>query len=190
MSTTQLTSQLIPAAIDAFTAKVQAIADDSWQAPTPDTEWTVRDLVNHVTSEHLWAPHLLRGETLDQVGDRYDGDVLGTAAVAAWTGAAAASRQAWQEVDPNAEVHLSDGLNPVGEYAAQMHLDLVVHGWDLARGAGLDDSIDPEIAQLILQYVEPVAGAWAAAGMFGAPVEGDFTEPPDRLLALLGRDPR
>ena len=173
----ELTSRLVPAAIDAFTDKVSAVPADRWNQPTPDTEWTVRDLVNHVTGEHLWVPHLLGGETLEQVGDRYDGDVLGDDQVTAWITAADASRKAWLHVQPGLQVHLSSGLTPVDEYAAQMHLDLVIHGWDLARGAALDDSIDPDVAQQVLDYVAPLATAWSAAGLFAAPVEGDFTEP-------------
>ena len=36
-----------------FTARVHAIPADGWDAPTPATEWTVRDLVAHVLDEHL-----------------------------------------------------------------------------------------------------------------------------------------
>ena len=43
-------------------------------------------------------------------------------------------------------VHVSFGWLPVGEYAVQMLVDLTVHEWDLARGAGLDEQVDPECA--------------------------------------------
>ena len=82
------TFELIVQGIDAFGEKVRAVPADRWTAPTPCTDWSVRDLVNHVTGEHLWAPHLLDGETIAQVGDRYDGDVLGDSPVAAWERAA------------------------------------------------------------------------------------------------------
>ena len=39
----------------AFTERVHAIADDQWQLGTPDTQWTVADLVWHLTDEHRWA---------------------------------------------------------------------------------------------------------------------------------------
>jgi uncharacterized protein (TIGR03086 family) len=87
---------LIPAAAREFGARVHGVPPDGWTAPTPCTEWTVRDLVNHLVGEHLWAPHLLRGETVEQVGDRYEGDVLGKDPVAAWDAAAEASLAAWE----------------------------------------------------------------------------------------------
>ena len=40
-------------------------------------KWTVRDLANHVTNENLWTVPLIKGSTMDEVGDRFDGDVLG-----------------------------------------------------------------------------------------------------------------
>jgi uncharacterized protein (TIGR03086 family) len=85
------TFDLIVQGIDAFGEKVRAVPADRWEAATPCTDWSVRDLVNHVTGEHLWAPHLLDGATIAQVGDRYDGDLLGDSPLTAWEQAAQAS---------------------------------------------------------------------------------------------------
>ncbi|HEX2175842.1 MAG TPA: TIGR03086 family metal-binding protein, partial [Nocardioidaceae bacterium] len=160
-------------------------------APTPCTDWSVRDVVNHVTGEQLWAPHLLRGESLEQVGDRYDGDVLGAEPTQTWDEAAAGALRAWRTLGgEDLLVHTSIGQIPVEEYAEQMHLDLVVHGWDLARGAGLDADVPADVAAHVLTYVEPRADMFAGSGIFSPPVQVDSTDPGDRLLGLLGRDPR
>jgi uncharacterized protein (TIGR03086 family) len=180
---------LIVQGIDAFGVKVGAVPADAWAAPTPCTDWSVRDLVNHVTGEHLWAPHLLEGETIAQVGDRYDGDVLGDSPVAAWEQAAQASRAAWRSASPDDVVHLSFGDNPALEYGEQMLSDLLIHGWDLARGAGLDETMDPTAVAAVLRYLEPNAKSWEVAGIFAAPVQIDSAEPASRLLALSGRRP-
>ena len=37
----------------------------------------MRDLANHVTNENLWTVPLMEGATIEEVGDRFDGDVLG-----------------------------------------------------------------------------------------------------------------
>ncbi|HEY0869487.1 MAG TPA: maleylpyruvate isomerase N-terminal domain-containing protein, partial [Acidothermaceae bacterium] len=91
MADSNNTFELIVAGLDTFGAKVTAITPDRWLRATPCTDWSVRDVVNHVTSEHLWVPHLLRGETIAQVGSRYDGDVLGDDPVYAWERASALS---------------------------------------------------------------------------------------------------
>jgi uncharacterized protein (TIGR03086 family) len=183
--------RLMPAALQRFGAQVHQVPAAAWDASTPCTQWSVRDLVNHVTAEQLWAPHLLRGETLDEVGDRYDGDQLGADPTAVWDRAAEDARKAWESLArDDASVHTSMGPLPVREYAEQMHLDLVVHGWDLARGAGLDPTLPAEAAEHVLAFVEPRAEEFSGHGVFGPPVEVDSTDPADRLLALLGRDPR
>ena len=43
----------------AFTERVRAVAPDQWQLGTPDTQWTVADLVGHLVDEHRWAAPLL-----------------------------------------------------------------------------------------------------------------------------------
>lgn len=180
---------LIPPALEAFSERVHNVPADGWDAPTPCTQWSVRDLVNHLTSEHLWAPHLLRGETMAEVGDQYDGDVLGDDPATSWGVAAAESKTAWQDATDGQVVHLSFGDAPTSEYAEQMLLDLTVHGWDLAQGAGLDMEMDPEATEHVLAYARARAGELAGTGLFADPVEVDSSDPADQLLALLGRRP-
>jgi len=87
-------------------------------------------------------------------------------------------------------VHLSFGDTSVLEYGQQMLSDLVIHGWDLARGAGLDETLEPAAAVgLSLAYLEPNVEAWAGAGVFAASVPIDSDDAAERLLALSGRRP-
>jgi hypothetical protein len=65
-----------------------------------------------------------------------------------------------------------------------------VHAWDLARGAGLPEDLDPRTVAKSLDYSRSRAHAYAASGLFAAPVETGSSEPQDVLLGLLGRDPR
>jgi uncharacterized protein (TIGR03086 family) len=78
--------------------------------------------------------------------------------------------------------------------AVALHLRIVevlVHGWDLARGTGRtvsfpDDVVEQEIAfsRRALPMIPPERAPFAAP----RPVAGDAA-PLDRLVALLGRDP-
>jgi len=63
--------------VEHWAARVASIGKDQWGDPTPCTEWSVRDLVNHVVGEELWTAPLLRGRTIAEVGNQFDGDVLG-----------------------------------------------------------------------------------------------------------------
>jgi uncharacterized protein (TIGR03086 family) len=85
-------------------------------------------------------------------------------------------------------VHLSYGDVPAEEYAWQMTMDALVHGWDLARGIGANESLDPETATAVYQMLQPMKDDLAASGMFAAPIDVPESAPiAERLLALLGR---
>ena len=179
--------QLLPSAFAAFTDRVFAVRDDQWDAPTPDTEWSVRDLVNHVTSEHMWVPDLLSGRTVEQVGDRFSGDVLGDDPKGAWLRAHSDSQAAWAATPADKAVHLSFATVPASEYAEQMLLDLAVHAWDLARGTGGDERLPADVVTHALGYAREHADELSASAMFAAPVPTDSTDEQTQLLALLGR---
>ena len=76
--------ELYRKAVDQFGGLVDQIRDDQWASPTPCTEWDVRALVNHIVNENLWMPPLLEGKTIEEVGDRFDGDVLGDDPKQSW----------------------------------------------------------------------------------------------------------
>jgi uncharacterized protein (TIGR03086 family) len=174
-----------------LTTRVEGVTPDQWAASTPCSEWDVRALVNHLANEQLWAPHLVAGETIEQVGDRYDGDVLGADPVATWRTALDGSLAAFAGADLDATVHLSFGDVPCREYLTQMLTDAEVHGWDLATATGQDAAIDPEIASLLLDTWTPQRAILRGSGVFG-PEEvevGDDADDAQRLLGLLGRRP-
>ncbi|MFD7729840.1 TIGR03086 family metal-binding protein [Kitasatospora phosalacinea] len=178
-------------ALERFGDLVRAVPDGAWQAPTPCTDWTVRQLVGHLTSEQLWVPDLLAGATVAEIGDRFDGDVLGDDPVAAWTAAADAARAAFAA--PGAlerTVQLSYGPRRADGYAREMTVDAVVHAWDLAQGTGADPTVDPAAAEFALAELAPQADALAASGLFADPVPVPAgADAATRLLGLVGRDP-
>ena len=79
----------------AFGSVVHRVGADQWSSPTPCTEWDVRALVNHLVYEQLWATPMLEGTTVDEAGDRFDGDLLGSDPVSAWDLAAKESAAAF-----------------------------------------------------------------------------------------------
>lgn len=174
-----------------FDRRVHRVGEGQWAEGTPCADWTVRDLVNHLVSEHLWAPWLLRGAALREVGDRFDGDVLGDDAVGAWERAAAESHAAFHRPGAlDGQVHTSGGPSPTAEYGWQMTTDLTVHAWDLARGIGADEQLDPELAEVIHTVFEPQVESMQGIGIFDPPQPVSANaDVQSRLLALLGRRP-
>ncbi|MFJ8848831.1 TIGR03086 family metal-binding protein [Streptomyces sp. NPDC102437] len=177
-------------ALRLFTDRVHAVPEDQWSAPTPCTEWTVRDLVAHLTAEQLWVPPLVTGRrTVAEVGDAFDGDVLGDDPVAAWDRAAAGARRAFEA--PGAlegTVNLSYGDSAADSYCAQMVADAVVHAWDLSRAIGADERLPARLVDFADREVGPYAKDLSQSGLFAAPAEtAPDADPQTRLLALLGR---
>jgi uncharacterized protein (TIGR03086 family) len=176
-------------AMDTFGDHVHAVGDDQWGAPTPCTDWDVRALVNHVVGENRWAVPLFAGGTVQEVGDRLDGDLLGADPVAAWDESAAAASVAVDDPDAmDRTVHLSFGDFPGREYAMQLMADLLVHGWDLARGIGADDRLDPELVDVCRAWFADIADAYRSAGAVAPrpPVPAD-ADAQTQLLADFGR---
>lgn len=180
-------------AMGEFDRRVRAVALTDWALPTPCTDWDVHDLVDHLTTEQLWVPHLLGGARVEEVGDRFDGDVLGEEPLATWELAAREARTAW--LAPSAmesTVHLSFGDAPAELYLWQMTFDLTVHAWDLARALGTDEALNPELAEQVHAWAEKQGfGEQDAPGaLFAPPVEVEAHSPvQDRLIALTGRTP-
>ena len=172
-----------------FDSRVSSIKETQWDNDTPDTDWNVRSLVSHLVHEQLWAPPLMDGRTIADVGDEFEGDVLGADPKSAWKSAAAAARAAFER--PGAmdrEVHLSFGTVPAPVYVGQMTMDLLVHAWDLAKAIGADEQMPNDLVTAVLDEVKQQAGNLQASGLFAPPIPvpgctDDLTE----LLALLGR---
>lgn len=176
-------------ASEGFDARVSQIRDDQWSAPTPCTEWDVRALVRHLVYENLWAPPLLEGQTLEQVGDRFEGDILGKDPKAAWQQAHRAFLGAIQRKGTTeGTVHLSYGQDQKKSYLFQLFVDHLIHSWDLARGTGADDRLDPELVDYCYEKTRDHEDEWKGTGLFGdkiVPAAGADTQ--TKLLAIFGR---
>jgi uncharacterized protein (TIGR03086 family) len=175
-----------------FAALVAGVGQEQWHDSTPCSEWDVRTLVHHLLYEQRWVPPLFEGLTIEQLGHRFDGDLMGQDA-SAWPGLLASSiEQAHAAVaQPGAldrTVHLSFGDATGQEYVIQLTADLAIHAWDLARATGQDDTLDPGAVTLLLPWTEANADLLTASGMFGSPINPGPDAPDDvRLLSLLGR---
>lgn len=167
---------------------VDGIDDGQWGEPTPCADWDVRELVNHVTGEDLWTVPLLEGSTIEDVGDRFDGDVLGDAPVAAARSAADGAVTAVGGLLPQCDtVHLSYGDERADEYVWQLAADHLIHGWDLAVAIGGGTRLDPELVAALAEWFASREEMYRGAGAVGdqAALNGDAQHD---LLARFGRD--
>jgi uncharacterized protein (TIGR03086 family) len=174
--------------LDHWVSQVRQVAPDQWDLPTPCSEWTVRALVNHVAGEDLWTVPLLRGSTIADVGDRFDGDVLGDEPIATTRDAAAAAvAVVAQRLPEGGTVQLSYGEERLEEYVCQLAADHLVHGWDLAAAIGASRVLDPDAVGAVASWFADREDAYRGAGAIG-PRTGSYDDPQDDLIAGFGRD--
>src|SRR3954471_95738 len=120
-------------ALDATGRTVAGIRSDQLSALTPDAEWDVRALLNHVVAGNLWAAELAGGKTIEDVGDRLDGGGLGDDPVGAYDASAKVAADAFEAAGAlDAPCAVSYGPVPGSVYAGHRLLDGLVHGWGLA----------------------------------------------------------
>jgi uncharacterized protein (TIGR03086 family) len=174
-----------------FTDRVRQVGPDQWGAPTPCTDWDVRTLVNHVVGEDRWTVPIMAGQTIAEVGSRFDGDLLGADPVASTADAAADAERAVAEPDAlGRTVHLSFGDTPAEEYVQQLLADHLIHAWDLAVATGADPNLDPTVVRACAEWYADREDMYRQAGAVAEAVTvPDGAGEQDRLLGAFGRDP-
>jgi uncharacterized protein (TIGR03086 family) len=151
---------------DAFAAKLAAVPQERWSSPSPCPEWTARDLARHVVE----TQGMFLGFVGRQAGDlpSVDEDPLG-----AWN-AVRAGVQAELE-DPERAATTFEGLGGTTKFEDAvdrfLNVDLVVHGWDLARATGLDDGIAPDDLAHVRRQAESFGDGMRSPGAFGPALE-------------------
>lgn len=175
--------------VESWAERVNAVTADQWAWPTPCRDWTVRDLTNHVVGEDLWTTPLVQGTTIEEVGDRFDGDLLGEDPVRSALAAAAEATRSVAEAVPRSDpVHLSYGEESLAEYVHQLAADHLVHGWDLAVATGSDPRLDPGLVAEVAAWFADREDLYRQAGVIGSRI-GAVGEAQADLLAAFGRDP-
>src|SRR6266700_3172594 len=176
-------------ALDVTGRIVTGIPAGRWHAATPCAGWDAHALLNHVVSGNLWAAELAAGTTIESVGSRLDGDVLGPDPARSYaTSAKAAAAASLRPGALDAPCAVSYGPVPGSVYAGHRFVDVFIHGWDLAAATGQDTTLDVGLLEACQKILEPQLAAFREAGAFS----GEIDVPPaaraqTRFLAILGR---
>jgi uncharacterized protein (TIGR03086 family) len=147
------TVELLVVANDEFARRLRLVGPDDWRRPTPCSEWDVRALVNHVVGGSIRHRMLLHGARTHEVEATRAVDHLGADPVAAFAVAADVVVGCFRE-DGALEriVHHAAGDRTGRELLSMRVLDSAIHGWDLARAIGADDTLDEALVAYLLAY--------------------------------------
>lgn len=172
---------------DGFERTVAAVRPDQWSNPSPCEEWDARGVVEHIVFMHSVMLRPLGRELGD--APSIEEDPLATFRSARADVEAALA-------DP--ALSASDVETPMGRMSFEQHVDAVVsgdmvlHGWDLARATGQDETMDPKEVRRITEELDAIPeDILRRPGVLGPRVDvADDASPQDKLLGFLGRDPR
>jgi len=181
--------ELFIRALAQATKIINQVTVNDFDHATPDTEWNVRRLAQHMIYELSWTPDLVQGATIKDVGDKYDGDLIGDNLVAEWQAAAEKASHAVSQSDLTDIAHLSYADVSVADYLREAASDQLIHAWDLGVATNQKVSFDPDLAKAIYINVLPKLPSMANSRLFAAPLKvAKKAELQAKLLALFGRN--
>ncbi|WP_234371591.1 MULTISPECIES: TIGR03086 family metal-binding protein [unclassified Streptomyces] len=168
-------------------ALVAAVRPEDLALPTPCAGWTVRQLLDHMVWENLMATSIAE----DAPRTDHTADHLGDDHLAAFADSVRAARAAFTG---SGMLHRSYGPYeaPGAMIVQQVVVELLAHGWDLARATGAPTALAPEVAEETLAAARRIYGAAPrTAGSSFAPERPApaGVSAADRLAAFLGRAP-
>lgn len=158
----------------------RGVRQEQLGSATPCAEFDVKGLLNHLE----WVAEMF--ESVGRGGERpeqgpYAGDFPDRAGrmLATWS-----RPEAWEGTSP------AMGGLPMTVLAHMWLVDMVVHGWDLARATDQPYEPEPEAVTRALAFTDQMVEMGRSRGAFGPPVPVPSDAPAfDRLLGVIGRDP-
>jgi uncharacterized protein (TIGR03086 family) len=168
-----------------FTQRAEQVPADRWESPSPCAGWTARDVVRHCVD--------VSAMFLGMVGEQVPpGPSVDDEPAAAWRNASDAVQRALD--DPAVATKEYDGI--AGRMTFEQGIstfivgDVLVHTWDLARAAGLDERLDAAEVHRMWESTQalPDDSFLRTPTIFGAKVDapGDADEQ-TKYLAFTGR---
>ncbi len=175
-------------ACEAMIAVLAGVADDRLNSPSPCTEYTVGDLIDHVDLVAQGTTTLALGSSAfpDRGYSHLEPDWRDTV-----TQHVRALGKAWDDPavwEGTGNVPGSDLSNST--WAKIALTELVVHGWDIATATGQAFDLQEHTLHACLEHVAVFVPNAPLPDVWGHPVD----VPPDaalldRILAITGRDP-
>lgn len=156
-----------------------AVPATGWDAASPCEGWTVRDVTTHLVEALDYFARAVGGPAGELPADPVAAyRLVADRCLAAFTPAALSATHAFPGGDLPGRVIATISLS-----------ESLVHGWDVATGAGLPYTPPAAAVDALLEL--QAKGGPAPDGAFAAPLPVSLSAPPlVRLLAATGREAR
>ena len=177
--------------LDSMEKLIANTRDDQMANPTPCVQWTVRDLINHVTGgSTMFALSAELGAVPDDVmGQLMGGDNLGDDFRGAFKVATQRALAAFDEPGVLEKiVKLPFGEMPAGIALRIAVFDVATHAADIAHATGQPVADQAVYEQALAIGREMIGPDWRRPGVFGEEQSCDDAAPAnERILAFAGR---
>ncbi|WP_327433997.1 MULTISPECIES: TIGR03086 family metal-binding protein [unclassified Streptomyces] len=171
---------------------VAGVPEGAWGSPTPCSEWTVRQVLNHARLDQQAYGAAITGAGRPGSDPFHPADALDADAQQALDKVLRDVADTYAQLPADAEeVATPLGPLPLRLAAAAGAMDAGVHAWDIAVATGQDAPLDEELAEGIWAAAERLADHLRDSfGVFAAAREvSEGQSRAEALLAFLGRDP-
>ena len=169
--------------IDQFTPATLALAvPTEWSSNKTTT--MVGLLANHAKDE-AWVPDVIAGKTMDEVGDAWNGDLLGSDPIGNYDKLNDLAKAAVSKPIADGQIaHLSYGDFPVSAFLEHTSYYRGFQAPLIAQVAGITFHMTDDLIDMLWETVEPQVEQLRAIHVFGPPVE--VPDGSDRQALLLG----
>jgi uncharacterized protein (TIGR03086 family) len=176
-------------AIYTMDAVVQRTPAAVWDKQSPCEHWTAREVLGHF----IWGTKNLVSLATGgpKPAEQPEADVAGKDAHAGW---AAARDNVLAALDHPGALQ-KDFVGPFGPttvdgFLGIHQLDCILHAWDIAKTAGLDAHLPPDLAADALPGLKALGDGLRGPGLFGPEVTMPANaDPVSQLLGITGRKP-
>jgi len=170
-----------PVTLAACRAVLGRLTADDLSRPTPCAEYTVGDVGRHVVRSMV----LLAAVAGEQIDAPAGGPLEEQVAVTA-----EAALAAWRGRGLGGTVAVGRSSLPASLAVEIIPLELLVHGWDIARATGSAIDVTPEVAGYVLSCARELVTDDKRGRSFAAevPVRASATVL-EQLIAFTGREP-
>jgi uncharacterized protein (TIGR03086 family) len=172
---------------------VGQVTPEQYGLPTPCSEWDVRALLNHMLGAIVLG-HALFADTAPAVimgpGGLPEGDLVGDDPLKAYRVATEGllSAASGGALDRPHQTPL--GEMPGAVLGGFITLDILVHGWDVAKATGQDPTLEPDLADEVLAFANGFFTDETRAPRIGPEIPVPADAPATaRLVGFLGRTP-
>jgi uncharacterized protein (TIGR03086 family) len=165
--------------LPACRAVLRRLAEQDMGRPTPCTEYTVSGVGEHLVRSMGLLASVAGGQIADPASRTLEARVAATAE---------AALEAWRRRGLDGDVTVGRSVYPARLAAEIIPLELLVHGWDIARATGTAIDVPDEVAG----YVLGRARALITPDKRGRSFAAEVPAPPDatalqQLIAFTGR---